>query len=100
MEFLLFYLASKVVRPLVEKLPSDLTQKLPSSEVVVNICGVLNNLVTTNINAARDITESHGLEKLMNIRDSTDHRFAHFPRLPILNVDVVDHNFALSCHTK
>uniref|UniRef100_A0A3Q0S3H3 Plakophilin 3a n=1 Tax=Amphilophus citrinellus TaxID=61819 RepID=A0A3Q0S3H3_AMPCI len=66
-------MASKVVSPLVEKLPEDGNQKLPSSDVVVNICGVLNNLVTNSINAARDITTFGGLQKLMNIRDSRDH---------------------------
>ncbi|XP_030586994.1 plakophilin-3a isoform X2 [Archocentrus centrarchus] len=67
------HMASKVVSPLVEKLPEAENQKLPSSDVMVNICGVLNNLVTNSINTARDITTFGGLQKLMNIRDSHDH---------------------------
>uniref|UniRef100_A0A8C6UVI6 Plakophilin 3 n=1 Tax=Neogobius melanostomus TaxID=47308 RepID=A0A8C6UVI6_9GOBI len=65
-------MASKVVNNLVTKLPQDGQQKEPSSEVVVNICGILNNLVTSSHIAARDITFFEGLAKLVGIRNSHD----------------------------
>lgn len=70
----LFGAATKVVNILVTKLPADGHQKEPSSEVVVNICGVLNNLVTSSYLAARDITFFDGLPKLVGIKDSRDNR--------------------------
>ncbi|XP_029378824.1 plakophilin-3a isoform X2 [Echeneis naucrates] len=63
-------MATKVVNNLVSKLPEDGNQKVPSSDVVVNICGVLNNLVTGSQVAARDITYFNGLEKLVAIKNS------------------------------
>lgn len=66
------YPATKVVNNLVTKLPDDLNQKEPSTDVVVNICGVLNNLVTSSSVAARDITFFDGLTKLVAIKNSTD----------------------------
>ncbi|XP_023149119.2 plakophilin-3a isoform X2 [Amphiprion ocellaris] len=66
-------MATKTVNPLVDKLPEDGHQKEPSSEVVVNICGILNNLVTSSSLAARDITFFNGLPKLMSIKNSHDH---------------------------
>ncbi|KAM4619406.1 plakophilin-3a isoform 2-T2 [Polymixia lowei] len=63
-------MATKVVNNLVTKLPCDGQQKEPSSEVVVNICGVLNNLVTSSSMAARDITFFDGLPKLVGIKNS------------------------------
>lgn len=68
------YPATKVVNNLVTKLPADGHQKDPSSEVVVNICGVLNNLVTSSSVAARDITFFDGLPKLVGIKTSHDSR--------------------------
>ncbi|XP_029111892.1 plakophilin-3-like [Scleropages formosus] len=65
-------MATKVVNILVSKLPSDGYQKEPSSDVVVNICGVLNNLVTGSSLAARDITYFDGLGKLVGIKNSHD----------------------------
>ncbi|XP_071352922.1 plakophilin-3a isoform X2 [Trachinotus anak] len=65
-------MATKVVNNLVTKLPVDGRQKEPSSEVVVNICGVLNNLVTGSSLAARDITFFDGLTKLVAIKNSGD----------------------------
>ncbi|XP_051755985.1 plakophilin-3 isoform X1 [Ctenopharyngodon idella] len=65
-------MATKVVNTLVNKLPSDGYQKEPSSDVVVNICGVLNNLVTGSSLAARDITYFDGLPKLVSIKTSHD----------------------------
>lgn len=59
---------------LVTKLPVDGKQKEPSSDVVVNICGILNNLVTGSSIAARDITYFEGLPKLIGIKDSHDNR--------------------------
>ncbi|XP_072291119.1 plakophilin-3-like [Eucyclogobius newberryi] len=65
-------MATKVVNNLVTKLPDDGHQKEPSSEVVVNICGILNNLVTSSYLAARDVTFFDGLPKLVGIRNSHD----------------------------
>lgn len=65
-------MATKVVNNLLMKLPEDGHQKEPSSEVVVNICGILNNLVTSSHVAARDITFFDGLPKLVGIRNSHD----------------------------
>ncbi|XP_032379003.1 plakophilin-3a isoform X1 [Etheostoma spectabile] len=65
-------MATKVVNNLVNKLPDDGNKKEPSSEVVVNICGVLNNLVTSSTLAARDITFFDGLPKLIGIKNSHD----------------------------
>lgn len=64
--------STKVVNHLVTKLPCDGHQKTPSSEVVVNICGILNNLVTTSSVAARDISFFDGLPKLVGIKTSHD----------------------------
>ncbi|XP_008287919.1 plakophilin-3a isoform X2 [Stegastes partitus] len=63
-------MATKMVNQLVEKLPEDGHQKDPSSEVVVNICGVLNNLVTGSSLAARDICFFDGIPKLIGIKTS------------------------------
>lgn len=60
---------------LVTKLPSDGHQKEPSGDVVVNICGALNNLVTSSSIAARDITFFDGLQKLVAIKNSHDSRY-------------------------
>uniref|UniRef100_A0A4W6DBS1 Plakophilin 3a n=1 Tax=Lates calcarifer TaxID=8187 RepID=A0A4W6DBS1_LATCA len=65
-------MATKTVNNLVSKLPADGHQKEPSSEVVVNICGILNNLVTSSSLAARDITFFDGLTKLVAIKNSGD----------------------------
>ncbi|XP_076854685.1 plakophilin-3 [Brachyhypopomus gauderio] len=65
-------MATKVVNVLVSKLPGDGLQKEPSADVVVNICGVLNNLVIASSVAARDITYFDGLPKLVGIKVSHD----------------------------
>lgn len=59
---------------MVTKLPSDGREKYPSSEVVVNICGALNNLVTSSMVAARDISFFDGLPKLIGIKATHDSR--------------------------
>ncbi|GAA6100608.1 plakophilin-3 isoform X2 [Tachysurus ichikawai] len=64
--------ATKVVNILVPKLPSDGHQKEPSSDVVVNICGILNNLVMASSLAARDVTYFDGVPKLVGIKTSHD----------------------------
>lgn len=66
------HIAKNMVRVLVSKLPSDGLQKTPSSEVVVNICGALNHLVTCSSLAARDICYFDGLPKLVGIKTSHD----------------------------
>lgn len=66
--------ATNVVKVLVSKLPGDGHQKTPSSEVVVNICGALNNLVASSSLAARDISYFDGLPKLVGIKTSHDNR--------------------------
>lgn len=68
------FAATNVVKVLVSKLPEDGHQKTPSSEVVVNICGALNNLVTSSSLAARDISFFNGLPKLVGIKTSHDNR--------------------------
>lgn len=70
----LFCPATKVANILVTKLPPDGHQKEPSSEAVVNICGILNNLVTSSYFAARDITFFDGLPKLVGIKTLHDNR--------------------------
>ncbi|XP_047671572.1 plakophilin-3 isoform X1 [Tachysurus fulvidraco] len=65
-------MATKVVNILVPKLPSDGHQKEPSSDVVVNICGILNNLVMASSLAARDVTYFDGVPKLVGIKTSHD----------------------------
>ncbi|KAJ3596914.1 hypothetical protein NHX12_003314 [Muraenolepis orangiensis] len=65
-------MATKVVNNLITKLPNDGNQKEPSSEVVVNVCGVLNNLVTSTSLAARDICYFDGLSKLVGIKNIHD----------------------------
>lgn len=72
--FLLLLTATNMVKVLVSKLPNDGLQKTPSSEVVVNICGALNNLVTCTSLAARDISYFNGIPKLMGIKMSHDNR--------------------------
>lgn len=68
-------LAPKVVANLMTILPNDGYQKLPSPEVVINICGALNNLVSCSEVAARDIAFFDGLTKLVGIRNSHDNRY-------------------------
>ncbi|KAA0724182.1 Plakophilin-3 [Triplophysa tibetana] len=65
-------MATKVVQHLIPKLPNDGRQKNPSSDVVVNMCGALNNLVTASSLAARDISFFDGLTKLVGIRSNHD----------------------------
>ncbi|XP_077372770.1 plakophilin-3-like isoform X2 [Festucalex cinctus] len=66
------HMATKVVNNLVSKLPADGYQKEPSSDVVVNICGILNNLVTCSQVAARDVCFFDGLPKLVAIKNTND----------------------------
>ncbi|XP_073687992.1 plakophilin-3a [Garra rufa] len=65
-------MATKLVNNLIPKLPDDGRQKEPSSDVVVNICGALNNLVSSSMVAARDIAFFDGLPKLMGIKSDHD----------------------------
>ncbi|KAK3526030.1 hypothetical protein QTP70_012777 [Hemibagrus guttatus] len=65
-------LAPKVVPELMTALPNDGSQKTPSPDVVINICGALNNLVSCSEVAAREIATSGGLQKLTGIRNSHD----------------------------
>lgn len=78
---------------LVDKLPMDGNQKFPSSELVVNICGVFNNLVTGSMSAARDIAQFDGLLKLISIHDTRTSRLEHFSRLLMFNFNVAIQNF-------
>ncbi|XP_068164396.1 plakophilin-3-like [Antennarius striatus] len=66
------HMATNMVKVLVVKLPSDGLQKTPSNEVVVNICGALNHLVTCSSLAARDVSYFNGLPKLLGIKTSHD----------------------------
>uniref|UniRef100_A0A673LY33 Plakophilin-3-like n=1 Tax=Sinocyclocheilus rhinocerous TaxID=307959 RepID=A0A673LY33_9TELE len=67
-------MATNVVNPLLTKLPIDGRQKESSNDVVVNVCGALNNLVTSSMVAARDIAFFDGLPKLVGIKTSHDSR--------------------------
>lgn len=60
---------------LVSKLPADGLQKMPSSDVVVNLCGALNHLVTCSSSAARDVCHFNGIPKLVGIKTSHDSRY-------------------------
>ncbi|XP_041836905.1 plakophilin-3-like [Melanotaenia boesemani] len=64
------HMAKTMVNALVSKLPCDGLQKTPSSEVVFNICGALNHLVTCSSVAAHDIAYYNGLPKLVGIKTS------------------------------
>uniref|UniRef100_A0A8C2WQS2 Plakophilin 3 n=1 Tax=Cyclopterus lumpus TaxID=8103 RepID=A0A8C2WQS2_CYCLU len=66
------YMAKIMVNVLVSKLPSDGLQKTSSCEVVVNICGALNHLVTCSSLAARDVSYFNGLPKLIGIKTIHD----------------------------
>ncbi|XP_034536464.1 plakophilin-3-like [Notolabrus celidotus] len=69
------HMARVMVNILVSKLPSDGLQKKPSSEVVVNICGTLNHLVTVSSLAAHEISHFDGLPKLVGIKTSHDNSY-------------------------
>ncbi|XP_029954777.1 plakophilin-3-like isoform X2 [Salarias fasciatus] len=66
-------MAKTSVSVLVSKLPGDGHQNTLSSEVVVNICGTLNHLVSGSSLAARDVAFFNGLPKLVGIKTSHDH---------------------------
>lgn len=67
--------AKNMVGLLVSKLPADGLQKMPSSDVVVNLCGALNHLVTCSSSAARDVCHFNGIPKLVGIKTSHDSRY-------------------------
>ncbi|XP_007903000.2 plakophilin-3 isoform X1 [Callorhinchus milii] len=58
----------RTIGPLLSKLPEDSTQPMPHTEVVVNICSVLNNLVVETIQAPKQIVNHNGLKRLMNVK--------------------------------
>ncbi|XP_032437882.1 plakophilin-3 isoform X1 [Xiphophorus hellerii] len=60
----------------VRKLPEDVDKDIPSSEVLVNLCGVLNNMVARNFDAAKRITENSGLARLMNMKRMAENESA------------------------
>ena len=95
--FFLVYSATKSVSHLVEKLPNDGTQKYPSNDVVINICGVLNNLVTYSSLAARDINFFGGIEKLMGIKNSHDGRSVTWELDKVLMQMFASNNHNLLC---
>ncbi|KAM9753559.1 plakophilin-3a isoform 1-T1 [Menidia menidia] len=64
-------MATKTINSLLEKLPRN-SPNDTSNEVILNICGVLNNLVTGSFVAARDINFFNGVEKLMCIKNTKD----------------------------
>lgn len=67
--------AKNMVGLLVSKLPADGLQKMPSSDVVVNLCGALNHLVTCSSSAARNVCHFNGIPKLVGIKTSHDSRY-------------------------
>ncbi|KAM4733801.1 plakophilin-3-like [Anableps anableps] len=58
------------VDTLVKKLPENETRTKTSEDVVINICGVLNNMVMQSFDIAKKITENSGLERLMYLKKS------------------------------
>lgn len=68
------FLATKLVPMVVEKMPEDGNQKDPLTEVVINLCGILNNLVINSQVAARDICFYNGIQKLIGIKKNHDSR--------------------------
>ncbi|XP_077569236.1 plakophilin-3-like [Stigmatopora nigra] len=64
--------AKNMVSVLVSKLPADGLSGTPSREVVVNVCGALNQLVARSSLAARDISYFNGLPKLVGIKTAHD----------------------------
>uniref|UniRef100_A0A3Q2T7L1 Plakophilin 3a n=1 Tax=Fundulus heteroclitus TaxID=8078 RepID=A0A3Q2T7L1_FUNHE len=66
--------SKSICAPLVEKLPDDGNQKTPSADVVIAICGTLNNLVIHSFDSAHDITKCGGLKKLMGIKTEYEPR--------------------------
>ncbi|RVE71757.1 hypothetical protein OJAV_G00054750 [Oryzias javanicus] len=65
-------MATQVINVLMAKLPDNVGKKKISYPVLINICGILNNLVIGGLEAAKMITENDGLPKLIGIRDSGD----------------------------
>ncbi|XP_017261486.1 plakophilin-3a isoform X2 [Kryptolebias marmoratus] len=63
-------LATKLVPSVVEKLPEADEMKDNQCDVVVNLCGILNNLVMASQKAARDICYFNGIKKLFDIKKS------------------------------
>uniref|UniRef100_A0A3B5MDX7 Plakophilin 3 n=1 Tax=Xiphophorus couchianus TaxID=32473 RepID=A0A3B5MDX7_9TELE len=59
----------------VRKLPEDVDKDMPGSEVLVNLCGVLNNMVARNFEAAKRITENSGLARLMNMKRMAENEY-------------------------
>uniref|UniRef100_A0A3P9IT03 Plakophilin 3 n=1 Tax=Oryzias latipes TaxID=8090 RepID=A0A3P9IT03_ORYLA len=62
-------MAKQVIKAVVEKLPEESFPQL-QIPMIVNICGILNNLVIGSSLAAKEIAECGGLEKLKIIRDT------------------------------
>lgn len=60
---------------MVRKLPEDVDKDMPGSEVLVNLCGVLNNMVARNFDAAKRITENSGLARLMNMKRMAENEY-------------------------
>ncbi|XP_024137523.1 plakophilin-3a isoform X2 [Oryzias melastigma] len=65
-------MAQQVIRDLLKILPDDTEARTISNPVIVNICGIFNNLVIGSVEAAREITENGGVSKLIQIKDSGD----------------------------
>lgn len=72
--YLFLYLATKVVPSVIEKLPEDGSQNTPGDEVVINLCGILNNLVMHSEVAAREICFYKGIDKLIGIKTKHNSR--------------------------
>lgn len=59
---------------MIEKLPEDGEETTPQEEVVMNLCGILNNLVMHSEVAAREICFYKGIDKLVGIKKKHDSR--------------------------
>uniref|UniRef100_A0A3P9KLB6 Plakophilin 3 n=1 Tax=Oryzias latipes TaxID=8090 RepID=A0A3P9KLB6_ORYLA len=64
-------MAKQVINTVVGKLPKEFPPQ-DCIPMVVNICGILNNLVIGSSLAAKEIAECGGLEKLQIIRDTKE----------------------------
>uniref|UniRef100_A0A3B3XWP5 Plakophilin 3a n=1 Tax=Poecilia mexicana TaxID=48701 RepID=A0A3B3XWP5_9TELE len=58
----------------VRRLPEN-NKDVPSPEALVNLCGVLNNMVARSFDIAKKLTEGSGLSRLMKMKDLVDDKY-------------------------
>ncbi|XP_014867665.1 PREDICTED: plakophilin-3 isoform X1 [Poecilia mexicana] len=62
---------SQALDAVVRRLPEN-NKDVPSPEALVNLCGVLNNMVARSFDIAKKLTEGSGLSRLMKMKDLVD----------------------------